>query len=254
MVATIHTSAPPRGAGEPIMTTETTAINPSPTDTLRTWNRIAGFSGVAFVVLFIAMGAAIAAAAPPFTDGADELRAWFGDNQGSIAFFNWFTPMVFGFLYLTFGVGLLRRLTAGDTSGGILPRLSFAGIVAQFAAALVGMSLWAVMSLDPVLEGASDGLLVTLAALDSVVFFALMPWATAMFIIFASVLMMQSRIMPTWLAGLGIVAGVLPVIGGTWIFSGDPESAVRGIGFIGEIGSMLWVLIASVLLIRSAAD
>jgi hypothetical protein len=66
--------------------------------------------------------------------------------------------------------------------------------------------------------------------------------------------MMQSRIMPTWLAGLGIVAGVLPVIGGTWIFSGDPESAVRGIGFIGEIGSMLWVLIASVLLIRSTAD
>lgn len=174
------------------MTTDSIAIDHSPNDTLRTWNRIAGFSGVAFVVLFIATGAAIAAAAPVFTDGADELRSWFGDNQGQVAFFNWFTPMVFGFLYLVFGVGLLRRLTAGDTSGGILPRLSFVGIVAQFAAGIVGMSLWAVMSLDPVLEGASDGLLVTLSALDAVVFFVLMPWATAMFIIFASVLLIRS--------------------------------------------------------------
>ena len=81
-----------------------------------------------------------------------------------------------------------------------------------------------------------------------------MPWATAMFIIFASVLMIQTRVMPAWLAGLGIVAGVLPVIGGTWIFSGDPDSAVRTIGFIGELGSMVWVLTASVFLIRGTAD
>ena len=254
MAVTNHTSAPQAVQGEHIMTTDSTTVHHSPNDTLRAWNRIAGFSGVAFVILFIAMGVAIAAAAPVFTDGADELRTWFGDNQGSIAFFNWFTPMVFGFLYLVFGVGLLRRLTAGDTSGGILLRLSFAGIVAQFAAGIVGMSLWAVMSLDPVLEGASDGLLVTLSALDAVVFFALMPWATAMFLVFASVLMIQTRVMPTWLAGLGIVAGVLPVIGGTWIFSGDPDTAVRTIGFIGELGSMVWVLIASVFLIRSTAD
>jgi hypothetical protein len=200
------------------------------------------------------MGASIAASAPVFTDGADELREWFADNQGPIAFFTWFAPMVFGVLGLTFQIGLLRRLTAGDTSGGILPRLSFAGAVAAFAAGVVGMSLWAVMSLDPVLEGASDGLLLTLSALDTVVFFALMPWASAIFITSASVLVFQSRVMPTWLAGLGVVAGVLPVVGGTWLFSGDPESFVRDIGFIGEIGTMLWVLIASVFLIRSAAD
>lgn len=66
--------------------------------------------------------------------------------------------------------------------------------------------------------------------------------------------MIQTRVMPTSLAGLGIVAGVLPVIGGTWLVSGDPDSVVRAIGFIGEVGSMLWTLIASVFLIRSTAD
>ena len=236
------------------MTTDANIVHRSPNDTLRTWNRIAGFSGIAYVVLFVAMGASIAASAPVFSDGADELREWFADNQGPIAFFTWFAPMVFGVLGLTFAVGLLRRLTAGDTSGGILPRLSFAGIVAGTAAGLVGMSLWAVMSLDPILDGASDGLLLTLSALDSVIFFALMPWANAIFIISASALMVQTRVMPTWLAALGAVAGVLPVVGGTWLFSGDPDSAVRAIGFIGELGGMLWTLIASVFLIRSVAD
>lgn len=236
------------------MTTVSTDIHQTPTDTGRTWTRIAGFSGIGFVVLFIAMGAGIAAAAPVFTDGADELRSWFADNQGPIAFFTWFSPLVFGFLKLIFAVGLLRRLTADDTSGGILPRLSFAGVVASFAAGIVGMSLWAVMSLDPILEEASDGLLLTLSALDSVVFFVLMPWTSAMFIIFASVLIAQTRIMPTWLAGLGVVAGVVSVIGGTWLLSGDPDSAISGVGFIGELAGMLWILIASVFLIRSAAD
>ena len=39
------------------MTTDSATIHHSSNDTLRTWNRIAGFSGVAFVILFVAMGA-----------------------------------------------------------------------------------------------------------------------------------------------------------------------------------------------------
>ena len=218
------------------------------------WNRIAGFAGIVGTVLFVALGAGIAAGAPVFTDGADELRSWFGDNQGSIALFTWLGPLVVGFFRLTFAVGLLRRLAADDRSGGILPRLSFAGAVATFAAGTVGMSLWAVMTLDPILEQASDGVLLTLSALDSVVFFVLMPWASAMFVIFASVLMLQTRAMPAWLAGLGILAGIVSVIGGTWLFSGDPDSVVAGVGFIGEFAGLLWTVVASVFLIRGAAD
>ena len=160
--------------------------------------------------------------------------------------------MVFGFLQLIFAIGLLRRLEEDDTSGGILPRLAFAGIVAEFGVAIVSMSLFGVMSLEPV--RASDDLLVALSALDSVVFFVLLPWATAMYVIFASVLMIQTRAMPPWLAGLGCVAGVVSVIGGTWIFSGDPAGGVSGLGLIGEVAVFIWMLIASVFLIRSAAD
>ena len=44
------------------------------------------------------------------------------------------------------------------------------------------------------------------------------------------------------------------MLGGTWIFSGDPGHTVADVGFIGDLAAMLWVAIASVFLIRGAAD
>lgn len=101
---------------------------------------------------------------------------------------------------------------------------------------------------------ASDDVLVTLSALDSVVFFVLMPWATAMYMIFAPVLMLQTRAMPSWSAGLGCFAGVVSVIGGTWVFSGDPAGGVAGLGLIGGLAVLLRTVIASVFLIRGVTD
>jgi len=229
----------------------TTTLIEHPADTRRMWNRIAGFAGIAAVVLFLALAVGISASAPVFTDGADELRSWFADNEGPVAFFVWIAPLVFGFLQLAFAVGLLRRLGEDDTSGGILPRLAFAGAVAGFGAGVVGMSLFGVMTLEPVRD-ASDDVLLTLSALDSVVFFVLIPWTTAMYVIFASVLMLQTRAMPFWLAGLGCFAGLVSVVGGTWVFSGDPAGGVAVLGLLGGLAVFIWTLIASVLLIRSA--
>lgn len=226
----------------------------APTDASQLWNRIAGFAGIAFAVLFIGLGLGIAADAPVFTDGADEIRTWFGDNQGPIAFFTWTGPLLYGMLHLLFAAGLLRRLATVDTSGGILPRLSFGGAVATFAAGVVGLALWGVLTLDPVLEGASDGLLVTLSALDSVVFFVLIPWTGAMFIIAASVMMLQTRAMPAWLGGLGCLSGVASVVGGAWLLNGDPNSAIADVGFVADLAGLIWIVIASVFLIRSTAD
>lgn len=231
----------------------TTTLIEHPADTGRTWNRIAGFAGIAAVVLFVGLAVGISASAPTFTDGADEIRSWFADNAGPVAFWVWIAPLVFGFLQLVFAVGLLRRLTEDDTSGGVLPRLAFAGAVAGFGAGIVGMSLFGVLTLEPV-QAASDDVLVALSALDSVIFFVLMPWTTAMYVIFASVLMLQTRAMPSWLAGLGCLAGVVSVIGGTWLFSGDPAGGVASLGLIGGLAVFIWTLIASVFLIRSATD
>lgn len=231
----------------------TTTLIEQPVDTGRTWNRISGLAGIASVVLFIGLAVGISASAPVFTDGADELRSWFADNEGPVALWVWIAPLVFGVLHLTFATGLLRRLEEDDTSGGILPRLAFAGAVGGFGAAIVNMSLFGAMSLEPV-RNASDDVLVALSALDSVAFFVLMPWTTAMFVIFASVLMLQTRAMPRWLTGLGCFAGVVSLVGGTWLFGGDPDSGIARLGLVGGLAVFIWTVIASVFLIRSATD
>ena len=231
----------------------TTTLIEHPVDTGRTWNRIAGFAGITGVVLFVALAVGISASAPVFTDGADELRSWFADNAGPVAFWVWIAPVVGGVLNLIFLSGLLRRLEDDDTSGGILPRLAFAGAVAGFGAVIVGMSLFGAMTLEPV-RATSDDVLVTVSALDSVIFFVLIPWTTAMSVICASILMLLTRAMPVWLAGLGFIAGVVSVIGGTWLFSGDPDGGVAGLGLIGGLAVFIWTVITSVFLIRSTSD
>ncbi len=231
----------------------TSTLIEQPADTRRTWNRIAGFAGIAGVILFVALAVGISASAPVFTDGAAEIRSWFADNAGPVAFWVWIAPVVGGVLNLVFLSGLLRRLEEDDTSGGILPRLSFAGAVAGFGAVIVGMSLFGAMTLEPV-RAASDDVLVTVSALDSVIFFVLIPWTTAMSVICASILILLTRAMPAWLAGLGCVAGAVSVIGGTWLFGGDPAGGVASLGLIGGLAVFIWTLIASVFLIRSATD
>ena len=88
----------------------TSTLIEQPADTRRTWNRIAGFAGIAGVILFVALAVGISASAPVFTDGADEIRSWFADNAGPIAFWVWIAPPVGGILNLVFLSGLLRRL------------------------------------------------------------------------------------------------------------------------------------------------
>jgi hypothetical protein len=232
---------------EPAVTTTSTDTTPLG----RSWLRIAGIAGIAATVIGVALGAGIASGAPTFVDPAEEIRAWFADNQGSVALFTWLMPLVFGPLLLTFAAGLRSRLAAVDTTG-VLPRLSFSAAVAQFGLGLVGLAFWGVLTLDPVLESASDGLVVTLSALDAVTFFALAPWAAALFVVPASIVMLRTRVMPVWLGALGCLVGLASVVGGLWIFSGDPTGGLGGgVGFIGFLGVQLWVLITAVFLIRS---
>jgi hypothetical protein len=214
------------------------------------WIRIAGIAGIAYAVIFLAMGVGIASGAPVFTDGADELRTWFGDNQGAIGLFTWLGPVTAGPLFLLFAAGLRRRLEGDDPSGGMLMQISYSGAVAGFAFSLVALGFWGVMTLDPVLESASDGLLVTLSALDSVVFFVVAPWAFSLFIVAASVVMLLSRAMPVWLGAAGCLLGVLNVLGGLWIFDGDPSGGVSVLGFVGFFGGLLWTVVTSVFMIR----
>ena len=70
-------------------------------------------------------------------------------------------------------------------------RLSFAGAVVQAATGLVALSFWAVLAQEDILAAVSDETPRTLGAFDTMIFFALMSWPAAIFLLGASVVILQ---------------------------------------------------------------
>ena len=129
--------------------------------------------------------------------------------------------------------------------------MSFAGAVATAAIGGAGSAFWAVLGQEDVLAGASDETVKTLAAFDSVVFTAILPWGMAVFLLGASVVILQSEVMAKWIGWLGLLVALLFVIGTLWPFTGDDEGFLAILALIGFPGFLIWSLGASIEMIRS---
>lgn len=180
------------------------------------------------------------------------MRTWFAENQTEVALFTWAMPLVFGVLYLLFASGIRSLLAPADAgTDGMWTRFSFAGAVTQAAVGLVGLSLWAVLAQEKVLAAVSDDTLQALAGLDTMIFFEIVSWPTAIFLIGASVEIVQSGVMPRWLGWAGFVIAGLGIVSGLWILSGDANGALgAGVGTVAFIGNRLRVLAAGAVMIR----
>jgi hypothetical protein len=229
--------------------TTTTPMKPAISDgTSSPWTRIAGICGILTALLWFGMGAAIASGSPQLGDSAEEIRTWMQDDQDKVAFFTIGMGVTL-MLLMVFGAGLRSHLARVDRTG-YMPSVFFGALVAQVGGGLVGLSYWAVLSHD-VAKGLSDDVILTLSALDNMVFFGLLPLTSGLMLIAASIVLLQSRIMPTWLAGFGLVCGIATAISTLWVFSGDLESFLaQGPGFIGFLGTLIWFAIVGGYLVR----
>lgn len=220
------------------------------------WLRLAGIAGIVHVVLFVVLGAAIASQAPLVEDSPDEIREWFADNGTAVGLFTWLGPAI-GIMLVVFGVGLRHLLASTDVdrgADGLWSRLSWTGVVVQFAASLVGLGIWGALSQESVIEEISDGSLLAFSALDSVVFFVCMAWASTLLYGAAAVVILRSTVLPTWTGVVAALAAVATPVGGLWIIAdGDPAGPVSGIGLVGGLASMVFVLATSVCMLRQRA-
>lgn len=99
---------------------------------------------------------------------------------------------------------------------------------------------------------AGDDTLRALSGLDTVLFFQIMNWPGAIFLVGASVVIIRSGLMPHWLGFLGCAIAAAGVVSGLWIFSGDPGGALGGgLGTVSFLGTQIWVLVTALLMIRS---
>lgn len=216
------------------------------------WKRVAGWAGVAYSVIFLALFLIIGTP-PGFTDTPAEYREWFVDNEAQIALLTFGLMLAFA-LILLFASGLRNILgPADDTNQGMWSRMSFAGAIMMVSMAGVGTAFWAVLGLEEVLASASDETVKALSLFDTVIFTAIVPWGLAVFLVGASVVILQSGVMAKWIGWLGSVLALLVVVGSLWPFTGDPEGFFGIVGLIGfPPGFLIWTLAVAITMIRSS--
>ena len=163
----------------------------------------------------------------------------------------WLAALAHVFFFLPFAAGLRNLLAPADAADEQMwSRLSYTGAVLIAAIAVVGSAFSEVLS-QGVAEDLSDDTLVALARFDTVIFTALKPWASALFLAAASVVILRSGVLAKWIGWFGAAGALLLVIGALWILGEDDEGFLASFFFIGLLISVLWVLVVGIVMIRS---
>ena len=211
--------------------------------------RIAGAAGIAFVVVLV-VGFILGGSSPTYDDSADKVREFFVDDDTAVHLTSWLAALAFFVFFLTFASGLRSLLAPADEADQQMwSRLSYTGAVVTVAVGGAGSAFWEVLS-QGIAEDLPDETLVALARFDTVIFVGVLPWALALFVAAACVVILRSGVMARWIGWFGAAAALLMVIGTLWIFSEDDESAFAILVFVGLPLVALWVLVVGVTMIR----
>lgn len=214
------------------------------------WRRIGGVAGIGLVVLFIVM-MVLGSGRPAFDDPAAEIREFFVDSDTQVHLVTWIGALAMVFFFLPFAAGVRNLLAPADTADKQMwSRLSYTGAVLAVAISIGGSAFWEVLS-QGVAEEVDDTTLVALARFDIVIFRAVSPWAFALFIAAASVVILRSRVLATWIGWLGAAAALVSVVGTLWILGEDGESFLATLTFVGQAIGVLWVLAVGIHMLRS---
>ncbi len=216
------------------------------------WKQVTGWAGVANVVVFIVLIAVIGDG-PGLSDSAAETREYFADNETQIALVGILSAVALGFLFLLFASGLRSLLGPADREDeGVWSRLMFAAAVATSVMATAGTAFWTGVAQEDTLPVASDSTVKTIASIDTVIYFAIIPWAQAVFLLGASVVIVKSGVLPKWLGWFGLLIALVLAIGTFWVLTGD-ETSFLGLLVvpIGGIAFLLWILATAYNMIRS---
>lgn len=91
-------------------------------------------------------------------------------------------------------------------------------------------------------EELSDPAIATLMRTDAYLFGTALNMANATWIGAGGLAILRSDALPRWLGWLGLGGGVALAVGGLWILEGDPEGALAGIGFLGLLAMVAWMV------------
>ena len=209
--------------------------------------RLGGIVGIVFIVIGVV--GLLLPGTPPKADEVSKIATFFTDKRGSILASNYLTCLAF-FFFLLFAGALRSHLGAADPTGLRPGSAMLGGAVAATSLVIAGT---AVLN-GAVFQVASAGdanLNHALYDIANDLFFGA-GFGFAVFFAGAAVAITITGALPSAMAPAAGVVAVLNAVGGVGFFAKSGFFAIGGTyGFIVPVLSLLWVLWASVVMLRA---
>jgi hypothetical protein len=217
--------------------------------------KVAGVAGLVFVVAIL-FSAFLPGSPPMADDSTAKVIKYFHDHRDSILFANYLGGI--GIVAILVFVAALRnffRVAEGDLPAP--STLILTGGIAAAAVATIGGIFTTVLAyripgsgaaISPLTLGGSLPLVQSLYDLNLYAF-TFLSFPLAVLIGGASAAIMRTRALPSWLAMLGFVIVAIQLVAGAAFSTSGFFMPGGGVGFLGFISFLLWVLITSVVLL-----
>jgi hypothetical protein len=217
-----------------------------------TWQRVTGYFGLAWIVLFAVGGIALQGEPLPYDSPIDEARDFLAADGGRYLWGDYIAGLAFVLCLLPFVVGLRSFLGAAEGGAQIGSRLVLVGGVATV---IIGDA--ATVFIDALALGGApaelpDSTIRLLLELDAAAIAAIgLPMALTA--ISAATVIWRTDVLPRWLAPLAVASGLLHILGASFVAAGDAEGPLFGMRFAGMITFGVFVAAVSVNLLRGEA-
>jgi hypothetical protein len=210
--------------------------------------RLGGVIGIVFVVIGVV--AVFLPGAPPKADEVSKITTYLTDKRGSILAASYLTCLAFVFFLLF--VGALRSHFGAVDRTGIRPGSAMlAGGVAAASMVIAGTAVLNGAAFQVASAGDAN-LNHALYDVANDLFFA-SGFAFAAFFAGAAVAVTVTGGLPSAMAPAALVAGLLNVVAGVGFFAKSGFFAIGGaFGFIVPLATLLWILAASIVMLRPA--
>jgi hypothetical protein len=212
--------------------------------------RYAAATGIFFVIVAV-IGFGIQPKPPASDASAAEVLEYVKDHRDALHVAQAIFGLA-GFFIIWFFGALRAALSRDEGDGGRLATTAYGGGLVAVATLIVGFGLAATAELHPTRDPE-----ITRALFDgSLLVPAVGAPAVSVFFFANSLSILRSGRLPAWLGWLGIVAGVFNALGISAVFT--DHGAFAGDGVIGFFAGFLlflvWILAASILLVRRAGE
>lgn len=212
----------------------------------RRMERSAAYSGILGAILFVISGVLPGSFPPPNATTGD-IASYISGHAAALSISAWLALPAVAFI-LWFALGLFDYLRTPDSTDRTLAQWGAAGAIV-WAALILAADTLQVSSV--IRSPGANTMLPTIYVFD----IALFTFGMGAFAAFAFAAANESRrknATPGWLNALGYLVFVVDVLYSLTVLAGDGNFGITGIGaYVSPLLSMLWVLLASIVLLVS---